>query len=156
MLARRVGAHVELRGMTGGFIGWMLIAHGILFALAGVMPNLWSAALMFFLSRFIIALEFALQETLMMRALPDSLRGRVFTTDRAAEIAVMSVSTFVAGWALHAITPRGLTVIAGLLSASPGIMWLALFALGKLRLPPAPEEAQATEDVEKVALASAG
>jgi predicted MFS family arabinose efflux permease len=156
MLARRVGAHIDLRRMTAGFIGWMLIAHGILFAFAGLMPNLWTAALMLFLSRFIIALEFALQETLMMRALPDSLRGRVFTTDRAAEISVMSASTFVGGWALHAITPRTLTIIAGLLSASPGIMWLALFALGKLRLPPSPEDAQETQDAEKVALASAG
>jgi MFS family permease len=154
LLARRVGAHVELRGMTVAFIGWMLIAHGLLFALAGLMPSLWSASLMLFLSRFIIALEFALQETLMMRALPDQLRGRVFTSDRAAEIAVMSASTFIAGWSLHAITPRTLTVIAGLLSASPGIMWLALFALGKLRLPPSPEGAPETEDAETVALVS--
>lgn len=156
MLARRVGAHVEMRGMTAGFIGWMLITHGILFALAGLMPNLWMAALMIFISRIIIALEFAMQETLMMRALPDNLRGRVFTTDRAAEISVMSGSTFVAGWALHAITPRTLTIIAGLLAASPGIMWLSLFALGKLRLPPSPEDAPETEDAEKVMLASAG
>lgn len=157
MLARRVGAHVELRRRTVGFIGWMLIAHGIFFALAGLMPTLWLAALMFFLSRFIIALEFALQETLMMRALPDRLRGRVFTTDRAAEIAVMSASTFVAGWALHAITPRSLTIISGLLAASPGIMWLALFALGKLRLPPSPEEArEEAEDTEDAVLVSAG
>jgi MFS family permease len=155
MLARRVGAHVELRRMTAGFIGWMLIAHGIFFALAGLMPTLWLAALMLFLSRFIIALEFALQETLMMRALPDRLRGRVFTTDRAAEISVMSASTFVAGWALHAITPRSLTVISGLLAASPGIMWLTLFALGKLRLPPAPEGEPETQEAEEAALASA-
>ena len=158
MLARRVGAHVELRGKTVGFIGWTLIAHGIFFALAGLMPTLWMAALMLFLSRFIIALEFALQETLMMRALPDHLRGRVFTTDRAAEIAIMSASTFVAGWALHAITPRGLTIVAGLLSASPGIMWLSLFAFGRLRLPPAPAEAQEeeAEEAKEAVLASAG
>jgi MFS family permease len=158
MLARRVGTHVELRRRTVGFIGWMLIAHGICFAFAGLMPTLWLAALMLFLSRFIIALEFALQETLMMRALPDNLRGRVFTTDRAAEIAVMSASTFIAGWALHAITPRSLTIISGLMAASPGIMWLTLFAIGRLRLPPSPEEAQEErKDTEEDAmLASAG
>jgi MFS family permease len=157
MLARRVGAHVELRRMTAPFIGSMLIAHGIFFALAGLMPTLWMAALMLFCSRFIIALEFALQETLMMRALPDNLRGRVFTTDRAAEISVMSASTFVAGWALHAITPRALTVVAGLMSASPGIMWLALFALGKLRLPPVPEDArEEAEDAKEAMLVSTG
>ena len=156
LLARRVGVHVELRGMTARFIGFTLIAHGIFFALAGLMPTLWLAALMVSISRLIIGLEFTLQETLMMRALPDNLRGRVFTTDRAAEISVMSASTFVAGWALHVITPRTLTVIAGLLSASPGIMWLTLFALGKLRLPPAPESDQETEDEDDGVLVSAG
>lgn len=92
-----------------------------------------------------------------MRLLPDRLRGRVMTTDRAAEIFIMSVTTVLAGWALHLITPRALTVISGLLSASPGLIWLALFAWGKLRLPPnlEPEAAEA-ETSEETCLASAG
>jgi MFS family permease len=159
LLSRRVGAHVELRGATPGFIGWMVIAHGLVFALGGLMPSLWMVGVLFFLSRLIIGMEFALQETLLMRLLPDRLRGRVSTTDRAAEIFVMSVSTVFAGWSLHAITPRTLTIISGLISASPGVIWLALFAWGKLRLPlkrddaPAPQEPEA--DGERL-LASAG
>jgi MFS family permease len=159
LLSRRVGAHIELRGATAGFIGWTVIAHGVLFAVGGLMPSLWMVGVVFFLSRFVIGMEFAVQETLLMRLLPDRLRGRVMTTDRAAEIFVMSVSTIVAGWSLHAITPRQLTVISGLFSASPGVVWLALFAWGKLRLPlklepePPPPE---TEQGEETLLASAG
>ncbi|HYY56925.1 MAG TPA: MFS transporter, partial [Pyrinomonadaceae bacterium] len=106
MFARRVGVHVELHKLTAPFMGWMLIAHGLFFALAGLMPTLWLAVLMIFISRLLVAVEFAVQETLMMRMLPDGLRGRVSTTDRAAEIMVMSISLMGAGWSLRAISPR--------------------------------------------------
>ncbi len=157
MLARRVGSHVELHGVTPAFIGWTLIVHGLLFALAGLMPTLWLASLMLLLSRVLIGVEFAVQETLMMRLLPDGLRARVFTNDRAAEIGVMSLSTAVAGWALTGgLTARALAIITGLLAAMPGVGWLALFAAGKLRLPPEVEQASKDDEAERVAVASAG
>jgi MFS family permease len=156
MLARRIGAHVELHNATAPFMGWMLVAHGIFFALAGLMPTLWLAALMIFISRLLVAVEFAVQETLMMRMLPDGLRGRVFTTDRAAEILVMSISLLGAGWSLRAISPRTLTLVSGLLSASPGVMWLALFASGKLRLPARAKVAPDEVEEDKAVLVSAG
>ena len=62
--------------------------------------------------------EFGVQDTLLMRLVPDKLRGRVITTDRATEFLTWSFSTAIAGWSLRAITPRTLTVIAGLLSAT--------------------------------------
>ncbi|HEX8843795.1 MAG TPA: MFS transporter [Pyrinomonadaceae bacterium] len=156
LFARRVGAHVELHGVTARFIGWMMFAHGVVFAIGGLMPTFWLTGLMFFLSRFIIGLEFAVQETLMLRILPDNLRGRVVTTDRAAEILVLTISTVFAAWSLHAITPRTLTVIAGLMSASPGLIWLALFASGRLRMPAELEAEGETEDEKEGLLASAG
>ncbi|HEX5706546.1 MAG TPA: MFS transporter [Pyrinomonadaceae bacterium] len=141
ILARRVGAHVELRGRTAGFMGWTIILHGLLFAAAGLMPSLWLACLMLLLSRVIIGVEFAVQETLLMRLMPDRLRGRVSTTDRAAEIMMMSVSTVAAGWLLKSyMTPRALTVVSGLLSASPGVLWLLLFAAGRLKMPRTTED----------------
>jgi MFS family permease len=156
MLARRIGAHVELHRATAPFMGVMLIAHGIFFALAGLMPTLLLSGAMIFMSRLVVAVEFAVQETLMMRMLPDGLRGRVFTTDRAAEVLVMSVSMMAAGWSLRAVSPRIVTLISGLLSASPGVMWLALFALGKLRLPPSPESAPDKAEADEAVLVSAG
>ena len=135
MIARRVGAHMELLGRTAGFIGWTLLAQGIMFAGIGLMPSLvWACAMLFF-SRLTLGVEFAIQETLLMRLVPDNLRGRVSTTDRASELLVWSFSTAIAGWSLRAITPRTLTVISGLLSASAGVVWLGLFGLKRVRLP---------------------
>lgn len=70
-----------------------------------------------------------------MRLVPDKLRGRVLTTDRATELLTWSLSTSIAGWSLRAITPQTLTIIAGLFSSLSGAVWLILFASGKVRLP---------------------
>jgi MFS family permease len=156
LCARRVGTHVEMHGLTSRFIGWMLFAHGVIFAVAGLMPSLWLAGSMMFLSRFIIGMEYAVQETLLMRLIPDNLRGRVITTDRAAEVLVMSISTIFAAWSLRLIGPRTLTIISGLLSATPGLLWLGLFALGKLRMPVEAEDEQAQDNKNEALLASAG
>jgi MFS family permease len=135
MIARRVGAYVEMKMRTIGYIGWSLIVQGIFFALAGAMPNLYLACLMFFCSRVLLGAEFAVQETLLMRLVPDNLRGRVSTTDRAAEMLIWSVSTAVAGWSLQFIGDRTLTIISGLLSGAAGVMWLVLFRTRRVRLP---------------------
>ncbi len=135
LIARRVGYYFEVAGKIPGFIGWSLLFQGLLFALIGVMPNLWLACALLFLGRILLGAEFAVQETLLMRLVPDHLRGRVSTTDRALELLIWSLSTALAGWSLRAITPRTLTVVAGLLSATSGVVWLILFATGRVRLP---------------------
>src|ERR1700752_245209 len=135
MIARRVGGYFEFRGRTVGFIGWSLLVQGLIFALVGVMPTLVLASLLLLISRVLLGAEFAVQETLLMRLVPDNLRGRVSTTDRASELLIWSFSTGIGGWSLYLITPRSLTVIAGVLSASAGVMWLILFATKVVRLP---------------------
>jgi len=135
LIARRVGAHMELLGRTVAFIGVTLVAQGILFAGIGLMPSLFWACLALFVSRAVLGVEFAVQDTLLMRLVPDNLRGRVSTTDRATEVLVWSFSTAVAGWSLGVIRPRTLTVISGLLSAISGVVWLGLFTLKRVRLP---------------------
>ncbi len=135
MIARRLGNYVELLGKTTGLIGWGLVTQGLLFALMGVMPNLWLACLALLVGRAVLGAEFAVQDSLLMRLSPDKLRGRVLATDRATEILIWSLSTAIAGWSLSAITPRTLTVVAGVLSALAGVVWLLLLASGKVRLP---------------------
>ena len=135
MIARRVGAYFELRKRTVAFIGWTLFIQGIFYALAGVMPTLVWACVMVGISRVLLGAEFAVQETLLMRLVPDNLRGRVSTSDRAAEMMIWAFSTAVAGWSLHTISARTLTVISGLLSGTAGILWLVLFVTRKVRLP---------------------
>ena len=135
MIARRVGAFFELRKRTVAFIGWSLFIQGIFYALAGVMPTLLLSCVMVGISRVLLGAEFAVQETLLMRLVPDHLRGRVSTTDRAAEMLIWALCTAVAGWSLNWITIRSLTVITGLLSGTAGLLWLALFVTRKVRLP---------------------
>jgi hypothetical protein len=48
---------------------------------------------------------------------------------------IWAFSTAVAGWSLHTITPRTLTVISGLLSGTAGFLWLVLFVTKRVRLP---------------------
>ncbi|MDQ1729139.1 MAG: hypothetical protein QOD33_1264 [Pyrinomonadaceae bacterium] len=135
MIARRLGYYFEVIGKTTAFIGYSLFIQGVLYALMGLMPNLWLACLFLFLGRVVVGAEFGVQDTLLLRLVPDKLRGRVLTTDRASELLVWSLSTSVAGWSLRAISPRTLTIIAGLLSATSGLVWLGLFASGRVRLP---------------------
>lgn len=135
MIARRVGAYFGLRGRTVWFIGWSLVIQGIIFAFMGVAPGLWFACLMLFCSRVLLGAEFAVQETLLMRLVPDNLRGRVSTTDRATELLIWSLSTAASGWSLQAITPRTLTIVTGLLSSTAGVAWLILFGAQFVRLP---------------------
>lgn len=135
MIARRVGAYFEFKQRTIGFIGWSLFIQGVFFALSGVVPTLIWSCVMLFIARVLLGAEFAVQETLLMRLVPDHLRGRVSTSDRAGEMLIWAFSTAVAGWSLRFITPRSLTVVAGLLSGIAGIAWLFLFVTRTVRLP---------------------
>jgi MFS family permease len=135
MIARRVGTYFELKQRTIGFIGWTLFAQGIFFGLSGVMPTLWASCVLLAVSRLLLGAEFAVQETLLMRLVPDNLRGRVSTTDRAGEMLIWAFSTAIAGWSLHSITVRSLTVAAGFLAGVSGLTWLALFGARAVRLP---------------------
>ena len=135
MIARRVGFYFHMKSRTIGYIGWSLFVQGIFFALMGVMPSLLLASLCLFASRVLLGAEFAVQETLLMRLVPDKLRGRVSTTDRAGEMMIWSLSTGIAGWSLYHISSQTLTIISGLLSGVAGLLWLVLFATRTVRLP---------------------
>ena len=135
LLARRAGAWADNPRRAGRFIGWTLLIQGLCFAAAGMMPNLPFFVVTILLSRAILAVEFGVQETMMMRVLPDNLRGRVFTTDRALELTTMSLSMLVAGSLLTWIGPRQLIIVSGLLAALPGVLWLGAVWRGSFEVP---------------------
>jgi MFS family permease len=134
-LARRAGAWAAEERRAGLFIGWSLIAHGIFFSLAGLMPTLALMAICLATSRLIIGMEFGVQETMVMRVLPDDYRGRVFTTDRALELTTMTISMIIGGWMLTRFSPRAMMVASGMLSASPGLLWLLALRLRRISVP---------------------
>ncbi|MEO6726555.1 MAG: MFS transporter [Blastocatellia bacterium] len=134
-LARRAGAWASDEKRAGNFIGWSLLIHGLCFAAAGLMPSLFAFAVCIAISRLILGAEFGVQETLMMRMLPDGFRGRVFTTDRALELSTMTLSMLVAGSLMNWFSPRAMIIVSGLLSASPGLLWLLALWLTRFRVP---------------------
>lgn len=134
LIAHRIGAWVEHKKRTSFFIGSTLILQGVLFGIAGFMPGLWLAALMFFISRVVIGVEYAVQETLFQHALPDYIRGRISTLDRGLEITVFSVSIYLAGISLSVITPQMLAAASGILTAFAALIWFARSDKGNLKL----------------------
>ena len=141
LVAPRVGDFVERKKLTAAFIGWSLVLQGVLYGAAGYMPNLWLVMLLMMISRVLLGAEYAVQETMLMRAIPDDLRGRVMTTDRAAEISIFSLSNLVAGWSLYAISPQTLTLVSGVLSAVSGLFWFVRVRTGKTVAPEAETKA---------------
>jgi MFS family permease len=123
MIAHRVSTFLDARHLNRSFIGWTLIVHGILFAFAGLMPTLWLFMLFAFVSRAIVGVEYAVQETMFQRSLPDYIRGRISTLDRGAEMTIFGLSSYAASMAMYRITPESLTIISGILSASAGVLW---------------------------------
>ncbi len=123
MLAHRASAILESRKSHSSFIGWTLVIHGLLFSVGGLMPSLWLLAVICFVSRAIVGVEYAVQETMFQRSLPDYIRGRISTLDRGAEITMFSLSSYLASLAIYGISPQTLTIISGVLSASAGVVW---------------------------------
>jgi hypothetical protein len=71
--------------------------------------------------------EYAIQETLFQRSLPDYIRGRISTLDRGAELTMFGLSSYLASEAMLYITPQTLTIISGILSALSGVVWFLRF-----------------------------
>ncbi|MEJ7624549.1 MAG: MFS transporter [Pyrinomonadaceae bacterium] len=123
LAARRISIYLDRTGFNHGFIGWTLIVHGVLFTTAALMPSLWLFCLIVLISRAIVGVEYAVQETMFQRSLPDYIRGRISTLDRGAEMTVFGVSSYIASGAMLYISPHTLTVVSGILSAFAGVVW---------------------------------
>jgi len=123
LIAHRTSIYLDRKNINHGFIGWTLIVHGVLFSIGALMPSLLLFALIVFVSRAIVGVEYAVQETMFQRSLPDHIRGRISTLDRGAELTVFGLMSYAASGAMFYITPQTLVVISGILSAAAGIVW---------------------------------
>jgi MFS family permease len=121
--AHKASQILDRRNWNYGFIGWALILHGVTFAAAGWMPTLFLWALFVFLSRLLVGVEYAVQETAFQRSLPDHIRGRISTLDRGAEMTIFGLVSFFTSEMMYYITPQALTVLSGLISGMAGVVW---------------------------------
>ena len=76
-----------------------------------------------FISRMIIGVEYAVQETLFQRSLPDYIRGRISTLERGAELTMFGLSSWVSSALVYGVSAQVLTIFSGLLAGSAGILW---------------------------------
>jgi len=125
LIAHRTSVWLDRNKGHSMFIGTTLIIHGILFSFAGLMPTLLMFAVLTFVSRAIVGVEYAIQETLFQRSLPDYIRGRISTLDRGAELTMFGLSSYVSSEAMYYISPQTLTIISGVLSACSGVVWFS-------------------------------
>jgi MFS family permease len=123
LIAHRTEGVLSRRKSHSSFIVWTLVIHGVLFAVGGYMPSLWLFMIFVFVSRALIGVEYAVQETLFQKSLPDYIRGRISTLDRGAEMTIFGLSSYFSSELMFYISPQMLTVISGILSASAGIVW---------------------------------
>lgn len=123
LIAHRTSGYLDRRRAHRGFIGWMLVIHGVLFAAGAFMPTLWLFSMVVFVSRAIVGVEYAVQETMFQRSLPDYIRGRISTLDRGAELTVFGLMSYLASGLMVYMSPQTLTIISGLLSAMAGVVW---------------------------------
>jgi MFS family permease len=123
LIAHRTSIFLDRKRLNRSFIGWTLVIHGVLFALGGLVPTLWMLAVIVLMSRVIVGVEYAVQETMFQRSLPDYIRGRISTLDRGAELGVFGLASYAASEAMFYITPQTLTIISGLISALAGVVW---------------------------------
>jgi hypothetical protein len=136
LIAHRTSVWLDRNKRHSLFIGTTLIIHGILFSLAGMMPTLLLFAVFTFVSRAIVGVEYAIQETLFQRSLPDYIRGRISTLDRGAELTMFGASSYLASEAMLYITPQTLTIISGILSALSGVVWFLRYRSDDLTAAP--------------------
>jgi MFS family permease len=125
LLAHRIGVLLDLYNLHRGFVGWSLVIHGVIFALAALSSDLLVFSILSFVSRLIIGIEYAVQEALFQRSLPDEIRGRISTLDRGAETFIYGLSSYVSGELMYSISPFMLTAGSGILSGLAGIIWFA-------------------------------
>lgn len=126
LIAHRVSGYLDLTKRNSLFIGSALILHGVLFSIAGMMPTLFLFCVFSFISRAIVGVEYAVQETLFQRSLPDRIRGRISTLDRGAEMTVFGIVSYASGDLMYYITPQMLTIISGISSALAGVIWFEI------------------------------
>ncbi len=123
LIAHRTSTYIDRKNINHGFIGWSLILHGVLFAFGAFMPTLWLFCVVIFISRAIVGVEYAVQETMFQRSLPDYIRGRMSTIERGAELTVFGFVSYASSGLMFYMTPQTLTIISGILSGLAGVVW---------------------------------
>lgn len=99
------------------------IIHGGSYILFSQAQNFHVACAFIALSRAGVGVSSVLNMSQLLRIIPDSLRGRVFSTMDSIQWSVMMLSMLAAGIASQHYDPRTIGAVAGALSSSTALFW---------------------------------
>jgi hypothetical protein len=129
----RLGSRLSFRGYTHAvWIGYLV--HGVAY-IAFAMADFLGAVLAITVSRTAQGANNVQNRTMLLRHVPDALRGRVFAAMEAILSATMVASLAVASVATGTFSPREIAFAAGVLSTLSAVPWAWLVFTGRLREP---------------------
>jgi MFS family permease len=125
------------------WIGFLV--HGVAYVLFSI-GNLLNAVIFITLSRIAMGANNVQNRTMLLRHVPDSFRGRIYTTVEAMMNTTLMISVSLASMATLQYTPRQIAFVAGLFSTATAIPWAWATFAGKLPEPqPQPTEEEPEE-----------
>lgn len=124
-------------------VGLAFLVYAATTGLFAYMPTLYMAAGVLCLAAMAANVLWVFSSTLLQLSVPDAYRGRVFAADFAILTILMSVSTWVTGWALDhlGLHLRAVTTMLGIVLIVPGLIW-GLPASRRLRQSLTPSETE--------------
>lgn len=134
-LGRRLSYPQYLHAIWIGFF-----IHGASYVLFSL-GDLLNAIFWITVSRVAMGANNVQNRTMLLKHVPDALRGRVYTTVEAMMNATMMVSLTVASLATRHYSPRGIAFAAGVLGTITALPWAWATFAGKLP-EPQPQEAE--------------
>ena len=132
--ANWVGSRLDFNGYKRT-ITICFVIHGLSYIAFSQARPFWMVLLFIALSRFGMGVAGVLNTTLMLRTVPDAYRGRVFATVESFVWGVMMLSMAGAGYVSDHWHPRTIGTVAGILSCSTFILWIAADWKGRLKEP---------------------
>jgi MFS family permease len=116
-LGRRLSYPRYLHAIWIGFL-----VHGLAYVLFSL-GDLLNAVVFITLSRVAMGANNVQNRTMLLKHVPDVMRGRIYTTVEAMSNATMMISLTVASIATRHYDPRSIAFVAGLFSTATAIPW---------------------------------
>ncbi len=154
ILAHRLGPMLSFARYKHA-ISLCFLVHGVSYILFAVTPTLWGSVLFIALSRIAMGFMNVLNRTMLLKHVPDALRGRVFTMVDTMLNVTMILSLSGAGVASEFFSIRTVGAFAGALSVSTTIFWAAANAAGRIPEPQLTIPPESSEIDESTSVISA-
>ncbi|MEW5978500.1 MAG: MFS transporter [Acidobacteriota bacterium] len=119
--------------LTKWVIGASMLLTGIFYGIFSFTHWIGSGVLWIALSRIMMGINNVIGTTLLMQTVPNQFRGRTFSTKETVVISTMVVSMLLAGVGQHYVGTRTIALVAGVLTALTGVVWLAANLAGVYR-----------------------